>query len=119
MLLSDVMLSIVMLCDIMLCVVIPIFILQSVTIPSVVMPNVIMLSVTLLSIFITENTKGGSITVLLTSCLTCLDLSVLQLKTKIVSCHIADSKPIKQKVNCTVILPPLVFPCYTKCLYAY
>jgi hypothetical protein len=33
----------------------------------------------------------------------------LQIKTKIVSCHTADSKPVKQEVNCTVILPPLVF----------
>jgi hypothetical protein len=56
------------------------------------------------------NTKGGSITVLLTSCLTCLDYPVLQIKTKIVSCHIANSKPVKQEVNGTVILPPLVFP---------
>jgi len=55
------------------------------------------------------NTKGGSITVLLTSCLTGLDKSVLQIKTKIVSCHIADSKPVKQEVNGTVILLPLVF----------
>jgi hypothetical protein len=31
------------------------------------------------------NTKGGSITVPLTSCLTGLDQSVLQIKTKIVS----------------------------------
>jgi len=29
---------------------------------------------------------------------------------KIVSCHTADSKPVKQKVNSTVILPRLVFP---------
>ncbi len=56
------------------------------------------------------NTKGGSITVLLTSCLIGLDQSVLQIKTKIVSCHAADSKPVKQEVNGTVILPPLVFP---------
>jgi len=56
------------------------------------------------------NTKGGSITVLLTSCLTRLDYSGLQIKTKIVSCHTADSKPVKQEVNGTVILPPLVFP---------
>jgi hypothetical protein len=56
------------------------------------------------------NTKGGSITVLLTSCLTGLDQSFLQIKTKIVSCHTADSKPVKQGVNGTVILPPLVFP---------
>ncbi len=34
-------------------------------------------------------------------------------KTKIVSCHIADSKPVKQEVNGTVILPPLVFPALT------
>jgi hypothetical protein len=50
--------------------------------------------------------KGGSITVPLTSCLTGLDKSVLQIKTKIVSCHTADSKPVKQEVNGTVILPP-------------
>ncbi len=56
------------------------------------------------------NTKGGSITVLLTSCLTGLDLSVLQIKTKIVRCHTADSKSVNQEVNCTVIRPPLVFP---------
>jgi hypothetical protein len=56
------------------------------------------------------NTKGGSITVPLTSCLTGLNESVLQIKTKIVSCHIANSKPVKQEVNGTVILPPLVFP---------
>jgi hypothetical protein len=31
-------------------------------------------------------------------------------KNKIVSCHTADSKPVKQEVNNTVILPPLVFP---------
>jgi hypothetical protein len=46
----------------------------------------------------------------LTSGLTGLDWSVLQIKTKIVSCHTADSKPAKQEVNGTVILPPLVFP---------
>jgi len=56
----------------------------------------------------TGNTKGGSITVPLTSCLTGLDWSVLQIKTKIVSCHTADSKPVKQEVNGTMILPPLV-----------
>ena len=59
------------------------------------------------------NTKGVSITVPLTSCLTGLDYSVLQIKTKIVSCHIADCKPIKQEINGTVILPPLVFPAET------
>jgi hypothetical protein len=39
-----------------------------------------------------------------------LDQSVLQIKTKIVSCHTADSKLVKQEVNGTVIPPPLVFP---------
>jgi hypothetical protein len=34
-------------------------------------------------------------------------------KNKIVSSHTADSKPVKQEVNCTVILPPLVFPACT------
>jgi hypothetical protein len=34
----------------------------------------------------------------------------LQIKTKIVSCHTADSKPVKQEVNGIVILLPLVFP---------
>jgi hypothetical protein len=36
----------------------------------------------------------------------------LQIKTKIVSCHTANSKPVKQEVNSTVILPPLVFPAH-------
>ncbi len=56
-----------------------------------------------------ENTEGGSINVLQTSCLTGLDQSTLQIKTKIVSCHADDSKPVKQEVNGTMILPPLVF----------
>ncbi len=34
----------------------------------------------------------------------------MQIKTKIVSCHIAGPKPVTQEVNGTVILPPLVFP---------
>ncbi len=64
----------------------------------------------------TRNTEGGSITVLLTSCLTGLDQSVLQIKTKIVCCHTANSKLVKQEVNGTVILPPLVF---SGCLLLY
>ncbi len=40
-------------------------------------------------------------------------LNVLQMKTKIVSCHTANSKPVKQEVNGTVKLPPLVFPACT------
>jgi hypothetical protein len=63
-----------------------------------------------------DNTKGGSITIMLTSCLTGLDLSVLQIKIKIVGCHTADSKPVKQEVNGTVILPPLVFPAAAQAL---
>jgi hypothetical protein len=59
---------------------------------------------------VSGNTKGESITLLLTSCLTGLDKSALQIKTKIVSCHTADYKPVKQEVNGTEILPPLVFP---------
>jgi hypothetical protein len=34
----------------------------------------------------------------------------LQIKTKIVSFQTVDSKPVKQEVKGTVILPPLVFP---------
>jgi hypothetical protein len=60
------------------------------------------------------NTKGGSITVPLTSCLTGLDFSVLQIKTKIVSSHTTDSKPVKQEVNGTMILPLLVFSGYAE-----
>ena len=56
------------------------------------------------------NTKGGSITVPLTSCVTGFDYSVLKIKTKNVSCQTADTKSVKQEVNGTVILPPLVFP---------
>jgi hypothetical protein len=53
--------------------------------------------------------KGEASLVPLTSFLTGLDKSVLQIKTKIVSCHTADSKPVKQEVNGTLILPPSVF----------
>ena len=58
----------------------------------------------------TGNTKEGSITVPLTSCWTGLYKSVLQIKTKNVICHTADSKPVKQEVSGTVILHPVVFP---------
>ncbi len=37
----------------------------------------------------------------------------MQIKTKIVSSHTAESKPVKQEVNSTMILPPLVFPACT------
>ncbi len=52
------------------------------------------------------NTKGVPVTF----CLSGLDWYVLQITTKIVSSHTADSKAVKQEVNGTVILPPLVFP---------
>ncbi len=52
----------------------------------------------------------GEHTVLLTSRLSGLDYSGLQIKTKNVSCNTANSKPVKQEVNGTVILPRLVFP---------
>jgi hypothetical protein len=53
--------------------------------------------------------------------LTALDLSVLQIKTKLVSCHTADSKSVRQEVNGTVILSPLVFPdsMYVRFLWVY
>jgi hypothetical protein len=56
------------------------------------------------------NTKGGSIIVPLISCFASMDFTVFQIKTKIIRCHIADSKPVKQEVNGRVIRPPLVFP---------
>jgi hypothetical protein len=45
-----------------------------------------------------------------------LDQSVLQIKTKIVSCHTADSKLVKKEVSGTVILPALVFLAFGKML---
>jgi len=39
---------------------------------------------------------------------------VLRIKTKIFGCHTADSKPVKQEVNGTVILHPLPFPVVSK-----
>ncbi len=103
----------------------------STTLLSMTMLNIITHSKTTLSIATqkmavrimtlnTGNTKGGSITVPLTSCLTGLDQSVLKIKTKIKSSHTADSKPVKQEVNSTMILPPLVFPAQhngTQCNY--
>jgi hypothetical protein len=60
-------------------------------------------------IIIAGNTKGGSIAVQFASYLTGLDLSVLEIKTKIVSCH---TVRVKQEVNSKVILPLLAFPDY-------
>ncbi len=54
------------------------------------------------------NTKGGSITILLASCLTGLDQPVLQIKTKIVRSHTPDFKQVKQE-------PPLNVTSMQKC----
>jgi len=59
------------------------------------------------------NTKGGSITVPLTSCLTGLEWAVGQLTIFVYICKTDYSKPVKHEVNWTVILPPLVFPAHT------
>jgi hypothetical protein len=42
----------------------------------------------------------------------------LQIKTKIVSCHVADPKPVKEEVNSTVILFPLVFPVHSTVMHS-
>jgi hypothetical protein len=44
--------------------------------------------------------------------------TVFQIKIKLVSCHTADSKPVKQEVNGTVILSHLVFPAQDKANFA-
>jgi len=51
------------------------------------------------------NTKGGSITVPLTSCLTGLESAVWQLTVFVFICKTGSSKQVKQEVNGTVILP--------------
>ncbi len=67
-----------------------------------------------------ENTKGRSITVPLTSCLTGLESAVWLLTIFVYICKTDQSKPVKQEVSGTVILPPSLFPAYsidTKCQY--
>ncbi len=56
------------------------------------------------------NTKGGSFTLPLASCLTGLESPVWQLTIFVFICKTDSSKPVKQEVNSTVILLPLVFP---------
>ncbi len=56
------------------------------------------------------NTRGGRITVPLTSCLTGLESALWELTIFAFICKTVKSKPVKQEVNGTVILPPLVFP---------
>ncbi len=62
------------------------------------------------SIILPGTTKGRGISVPFTSCLTGLESSVWQLTKFVFICKTDKSKPIKQEVNSTVILPPLVFP---------
>ncbi len=64
------------------------------------------------------NTKGGSITVPLTSSLTGLEPAVWLLTIFVFICKTDSSKLVKQEVNGTVILPPLVFPARTFCTCA-
>jgi hypothetical protein len=52
------------------------------------------------------NTRGGSITVPLTSCLTGLESAVRQLTIFIFIFKTDYSKPVKQEVNGIVVLPP-------------
>ncbi len=56
------------------------------------------------------NTKRGSIAVPLTSCLTGLESAAWQMTIFVFICKTDSFKPVKQEVNGTVILSPLVFP---------
>jgi hypothetical protein len=58
----------------------------------------------------TGNTKGGSITLPLTSCLIGLESAVWLLTIFVFLCKTDKSKPVKQEINGTVIVPPLAFP---------
>jgi hypothetical protein len=60
-------------------------------------------------VFYPGNTKGGSITIPLTSCLIGLESAVFQLEIFVFNCKTDKSKPVKQEVSSTVILPSLVF----------
>ncbi len=52
------------------------------------------------------NTKGGKFHCIVDLLFDWFGFVVLQIKTKMVSCHTANSKPVKQEVNGTVILRP-------------
>jgi hypothetical protein len=56
------------------------------------------------------NTKGGKYHCTVDLLFYRFGLVFFQIKTKIVSCQTADSEPVKQEVDGTGILPPLVFP---------
>ncbi len=66
-----------------------------------------------ITIFGPGNTKGGKHHCTIDLLFDWFGFSLLQIYTKIVSCHTANSKPVKQEVDGTVILPPLVFPVWT------
>jgi len=63
--------------------------------------------------YVWHGDQGILITVLLTSCLTGLESAVWQLTIFVFICKTDSSKPVKQEVNGTMILPPLVFPAET------
>jgi hypothetical protein len=56
------------------------------------------------------NTKGGKYHCTIDLLFDWFGLVCFAYKNKKFSSHTADSKPVKQEVNGTVILPPLVFP---------
>ncbi len=56
------------------------------------------------------NTEGGKYHCTIDLLFDWFGLVCFANKNKNFSCHTADSKPVKQEVNGTVILPPLVFP---------
>ncbi len=61
-------------------------------------------------LYLAGNTKGGKYHGTIDLLFYRFEIVCFVNKTKIVSCHTADSKPVKQEVNGTVILPPLAFP---------
>jgi hypothetical protein len=62
------------------------------------------------SIYSAGNTKGGKYCCTIDQCLTGLESAVWQLTIFVFICKTDESKPVKQEVNDTAILPPLVFP---------
>jgi len=58
----------------------------------------------------TGNTKGGKYHCTIDLLFDLFGLACFGNKTKIVSCHTADSKPVKQEVSGTMKVPLLVFP---------
>ncbi len=71
-----------------------------------------MLPATFRWILTSGNTKGGSITIPLTSCLTGFVSAVWKLTILVFICKTDQSKPVKQEVNGTMILPPLSIPAH-------